>query len=133
MHDRQIGPDGLSTSLRRGLSALPPDCDGVLVALGDMPLVTAGEIARLVNAFNPLEGRSIVIPTRRGKRGNPVLWARQFLDEMGQVGGDSGARQLFASHAEAVAEIEMESDGVLTDIDTPQALARLAAAAKVDA
>ncbi len=125
--------EGLSTSLRCGLAALPEDCDGALVALGDMPRVTAGEIVKLVNAFNPVEGRSIIVPTREGKRGNPALWGRKFFGQMGQIDGDVGARHLIGAHAETVAEIEMEGDGVLTDIDTPQALARLAAAAKLDA
>lgn len=124
---------GLSSSLKRGLSALPEDCDGALVALGDMPLVTATEIGRLVNAFNPVEGRAIIVPTRHGKRGNPVLWARRFFAEMKDLGGDVGARHLIGVYPEAVAEVEMEGDGVLTDIDTPQALARLAATSKIDA
>jgi molybdenum cofactor cytidylyltransferase len=123
---------GMSTSLRHGLDALPADCDGALVALGDMPLITASEVGQLVNAFNPVEGRAIVVPSRRGKRGNPVLWARRFFGEMTAAGGDIGARHLFTAYPEAVAEVEMAGDGVLTDIDTPQALARLAAA-KIDA
>jgi molybdenum cofactor cytidylyltransferase len=121
---------GLSTSLKHGLAALPA-VDGVLVCLGDMPRVTAAELDRLLDAFNPVEGRAIVVPTRRGKRGNPVLWARRFFAEMQEVAGDVGARHLIGAYPEAVAEVEMESDGVLTDIDTPQALARLAATAKV--
>jgi molybdenum cofactor cytidylyltransferase len=123
---------GMSTSLKRGLEALPADCNGALVALGDMPLITADEIGQLVNAFNPVEGRAIVVPSRRGKRGNPVLWARRFFGEMTAAGGDVGARHLFAAYPEAIVEVEMAGDGVLTDIDTPQALARLAAT-KIDA
>jgi molybdenum cofactor cytidylyltransferase len=123
---------GLSTSLKCGLAALPQDIDGALVCLGDMPRVAPAEIARLVAAFAPPEGRGIVVPTRHGKRGNPVLWAKRFFAEMREVAGDVGARHLIGSYPEAVAEIEMEGDGVLTDIDTPQALARLAATAKIE-
>jgi molybdenum cofactor cytidylyltransferase len=123
---------GMSTSLRVGLDAVPAECDGAVVALGDMPLITPAEIGQLVNAFNPVESRAIVVPTRRGKRGNPVLWARRFFGEMTAAGGDVGARHLFEAYPEAVVEVEMAGDGVLTDIDTPQALARLAAA-KIDA
>ena len=124
---------GMASSLKCGVNAVPAECDGAVVALGDMPLVTPNEIGQLINAFNPIEGRAIVVPTRRGKRGNPVLWARQFFDEMAEAGGDVGARHLFATYPEAVVEIEMAGDGILTDIDTPQALARLAATAKIDA
>jgi molybdenum cofactor cytidylyltransferase len=97
-----------------------------------MPLITGREIAQLVNAFNPVEGRAIVVPTRRGKRGNPVLWARRFFGEMTAAGGDVGARHLLTVYPEAIVEVEMTGDGVVTDIDTPQALARLAAV-KIDA
>ncbi len=124
--------DGLSTSLKCGLSAMP-DCDGAVIALGDMPKVTKTEIERLVNAFNPIEGRAIIVPVWRGKRGNPVLWAKRFFAEMLTVDGDVGARSLFTAYPEAVSEVEMEGDAVLMDIDTPQALARLAATSKIDA
>ncbi len=117
--------EGLSSSLKRGLAALPADIDGVIVCLGDMPLVAGRDLDRLIAAFNPLEGRAIIVPTRRGKRGNPVLWARRFFPDMAELAGDVGAKHLIGEHAELVAEIEMDSDSVLIDIDTPEALAAL--------
>jgi len=125
--------EGLSTSLRVGLGALPSETEGALICLADMPRVSAAEFKGLTGAFDPREGRAIIVPTRRGKRGNPVLWARQFFAEMRTVAGDVGARHLIGAYPELVAEIEMEGDGVLTDIDTPQALAKLAVTAKIDA
>jgi molybdenum cofactor cytidylyltransferase len=131
--ERVRNPDfaqGLSTSLKSGLAALPGDLDGVLVCLGDMPLVSGRHLDRLIAAFNPLEGRAIVVPTRHGKRGNPVLWARRFFPEMAQISGDVGARHLIGEHAELVVEVEMDDDAILVDIDTPEALAALQARAK---
>jgi molybdenum cofactor cytidylyltransferase len=126
-----VNPDhaaGLSTSLRAGLDALPTDTAGAIVCLGDMPRVTTGLIDRLVAAFDPVEGRSIVVPTWRGKRGNPVLWARAFFAEMQAVAGDVGARHLIGEHAGTVVEVEADSDETLIDIDTPEALATFAEA-----
>jgi molybdenum cofactor cytidylyltransferase len=117
--------EGLSTSLKCGLAVLPEDIDGVIVCLGDMPLVAGRDLDRLIAAFNPLEGRAIVVPTRRGKRGNPVLWAKRFIPEMAELAGDVGAKHLIGEHAELVCEVEMDSDSVLVDIDTPDALAAL--------
>jgi molybdenum cofactor cytidylyltransferase len=117
--------EGLSTSLKAGLAALPEDIDGVLICLGDMPLVAGRDLDRLIAAFNPLEGRAIVVPMRRGKRGNPVLWAKRFIPEMAELAGDVGAKHLIGEHTELVCEVEMDSDGVLVDIDTPDALAAL--------
>jgi molybdenum cofactor cytidylyltransferase len=114
--------DGLSTSLKRGVVALPPDLDGALICLGDMPLISGRQIDRLIAAFNPLEGRAIIVPTRRGKRGNPVLWSKRFFPAMAALAGDVGAKHLIGEHAELVAEVEMDDDAILVDIDTPEAL-----------
>jgi molybdenum cofactor cytidylyltransferase len=114
--------DGLSTSLKRGVVALPPDLDGALICLGDMPLISGRHIDRLIAAFNPLEGRAIIVPTRRGKRGNPVLWSKRFFPAMAALAGDVGAKHLIGEHAELVAEVEMDDDAILVDIDTAEAL-----------
>jgi molybdenum cofactor cytidylyltransferase len=115
--------DGLSTSLRRGLGALSETVDGALVCLGDMPRVDTTLLDRMIAAFDPLEGRAICLPVTDGKRGNPVLWGAQFFEQIGGVAGDVGARHLIGEYAEAVCEIETEGGAVLTDIDTPEALA----------
>lgn len=113
---------GLSASLKAGLAALPPGIDGVMICLGDMPLVSAAMMDRILAAFDPEEGRAIVQPTFRGKQGNPMLWAREFLPAMMEVTGDVGARHLAALHAARLVEVEMPDDGVLRDFDTTEAL-----------
>jgi len=115
--------EGLSTSLKRGIATLPSDLDGVLVCLGDMPLISGRHVDRLIAAFNPLEGRAIIVPTRNGKRGNPVLWGKRFFPEMSELAGDVGAKHLIGEHVELVAEVEMDDDAIFVDIDTPEALA----------
>jgi molybdenum cofactor cytidylyltransferase len=117
--------EGLSTSLASGLLALDDDIDGVLICLADMPKVTQAHIEKLVAAFDPLEGRAICVPLWAGKRGHPVLWARRFFAEMGDIKGDVGARHLLGEYAELVCEIPVEDDGVLVDVDSPEALRAL--------
>ena len=120
--------EGLSTSLAAGLAAIAArgeDVDGVLVCLGDMPRVTRAHIKKLIEAFDPLEGRGICVPLWNGKRGHPVLWARRFFAEMSDVKGDVGARHLLGEYAELVCEIPVDDDGVLLDVDSPAALAAL--------
>ena len=118
---------GLSTSLRAGLNAVPEDADAALVCLGDMPLVTSRHLDRLIAAYAPVEGRAIVVPTDRGKRGNPVLWDRRFFDEMRRVAGDVGARHLIGAHDDLVVEVPFDDGATALDVDTPAALADLIA------
>src|SRR5262249_1952022 len=125
--------EGMSTSLQAGLAALPTTVDGALICLGDMPLVTATAIDRLIAAFNPVEGRAICVPTWNGKRGNPVLWDRRFFAAMADLAGDVGAKHLIGEHADLVAEVAMPDDAVLTDIAAPEALAAPRQASTIEA
>ncbi len=114
---------GLSASLKAGIAAVGGRADAAVVCLGDMPGVTSAQIDRLLAAFAPAEGRGIVVPTHRGKRGNPVLWGAGYFPEIARLSGDAGAKSLLASHADDVCEVEAGDDGVLTDLDTAEALA----------
>lgn len=120
--------EGLSTSFKAGIAALGEDVDGAVICLGDMPRITARHIDRLIQAFNPLEGRSIVVPTWHGKRGNPVLWGKSHFPEFREIAGDVGARHLIGRHEEELVQVEMEDGASLVDIDTPEAYAALTGA-----
>ena len=113
---------GLASSVKAGIAAVPPDADGAVICLGDMPLIDAGLIDRLIDDFAADRGHLIVVPVAEGRRGNPVLWSRRFFQELMTLDGDVGARHLIAKHSEAVAEVAVQGEGAFLDIDTPQAL-----------
>ena len=113
---------GLATSLAKGIGALPPAIDGAVICLGDMPEIRAGVIDRLIAAYNPAEGRAIIVPTHDGRRGNPVLWGRRFFPALAALAGDVGGRALLEQYEEWVAPVAVD-DSVLIDVDTPDMLA----------
>jgi molybdenum cofactor cytidylyltransferase len=113
---------GLASSVKAGVAAMADDADGAVICLGDMPMISAALIDRLIEAFAPDRGNLIVVPVSDGRRGNPVLWSRRFFNELMTLDGDIGARHLIAKHTEAVAEVPVEGFGAFLDIDTPQAL-----------
>ncbi len=117
--------NGLSTSLKCGLAALPPDVDAVLICLGDMPLVDSQTINRLISSFNVGEHRTICVPVHDGKRGNPVLWGRQHFPGLQAIEGDQGGRLLMDALSDEMVEVDVKTGGVLVDVDTPQALAEI--------
>jgi molybdenum cofactor cytidylyltransferase len=119
--------DGLGTSLRAGIAAVPDNADGVIVCLGDMPQVDAALIDRLIAAFDPERGALVVVPTIAGRRGNPVVWARRFFHDLMAIHGDIGARHLIGSYAEAVVEVPILGDAALMDVDTPESLSAVKA------
>jgi molybdenum cofactor cytidylyltransferase len=116
---------GLSSSLKAGIRAVPTDATGALVLLGDMPRIGAAHLDAMIAAFASEAGAAIVVPMHQGQRGNPVLWPADLFGDMLALGGDAGARSLLARHAHRVREIDLGTDAVLMDVDTPDALARL--------
>ncbi|HEY6255435.1 MAG TPA: molybdopterin-binding/glycosyltransferase family 2 protein [Xanthobacteraceae bacterium] len=119
--------DGLGTSLRAGITAVPAGADGAVICLGDMPQVDADLIDRLIAGFAPERGALAVVPTIQGKRGNPVLWSRRFFPDLMTIEGDVGARNLIGRYGEAVIEVPVTGKAAFTDVDTQEALAGIKA------
>jgi molybdenum cofactor cytidylyltransferase len=114
---------GMASSLRVGVEAAAT-ADAVVVCLGDMPRVSSSVIDRLIAGFNPVEHRSIVVPTHKGQFGNPVLWGAEHFARLTSLSGDKGARMLIGDLKSEATEVEADQ-GVLMDADTPEALASL--------
>jgi molybdenum cofactor cytidylyltransferase len=116
--------EGLSTSLKAGIAALPEETDGVVVLLGDMPLVRAAFIRRLVAAFEAEPGGLAAVPIHDGDWGNPVVVARALFADVAGLTGDAGARKLLEQRRDTVIEVPAD-DSVVLDADTPDALEAL--------
>jgi molybdenum cofactor cytidylyltransferase len=117
--------EGLGSSLKTGIAAVPQEADAAIVCLADMPRVDAVLIDRLIDAYDPERGALVVVPSIDGRRGNPVLWSRRFFPELMNVQGDIGARNLIASYSEAVTEVPVTGTAALTDIDTPESFSEV--------
>jgi molybdenum cofactor cytidylyltransferase len=116
---------GLSATLQTGLEALPPNIDGALILLGDMPEIESKDLKALIAAFTATDRQGICVPARHGRRGNPVLWGASYFAEMMALSGDEGAKQLLARHTENVVEVPVSSDGIFVDVDTASDIERL--------
>ena len=115
--------EGLGTSLRAGVQAVPEDGDGALIALGDMPWIRAEHVDALIEAFDPKGPGTICVPVHDRKRGHPVLWSKRHFGEMRKLGGDVGGRELLERHADAVQAVRIDDPAVHLDVDTPEMLA----------
>ena len=115
---------GLASSLKAGLAAAPSDVAGALVLLGDMPWIEPRLIDALIDAFLAGKDALAAIPSREGRRGNPVLLGRGLFEAAMRLTGDEGARRLIgALGAGELVEVETPDTGVTFDIDTPEDLA----------
>ena len=116
--------EGMSTSVRAGLGACSPESRAAVVVLADQPLVGAGAVGRLVEAFE--DGARVAVATYGGELRNPALFAREawpLLER--EMSGDRGARAIFARHPELVTEVPCDDVADPADVDTVEDLRRL--------
>ena len=108
--------EGMSASLKAGVAALPPETEAVFVFLGDMPRVPHVLLQSLADAVR--SGAPAAAPVFQGRRGNPVVLAREVFGDIAKLEGDTGARQILQGLGSRVALVESPDDGVLFDVDT---------------
>jgi molybdenum cofactor cytidylyltransferase len=107
---------GMSSSLRVGLRSLDPRSGGVLVGLGDKPALHASTIDALILARTESHA-SIVVPTFRGVRGNPVLFDSALFPRLLRLRGDQGAKAFLQRNAAMVLEVAVDDPGVTLDVN----------------
>ncbi len=119
-----INPDyelGQLSSLVHGLGVLKADeIDGLMLFLVDHPFVNRDLIDRLIERFSA-GNAPIVIPAFQRKRGHPLIFGRELFPELLSASIDQGAIVVVRRHQERILHVEVEQEGILIDIDTPEA------------
>lgn len=110
---------GQLSSLTVGIGALSPQSEAAVVNLVDHPLVTAGTIRALIEAFRAAP-MPILIASYRGRRGHPVLFASRVYGELLAAPLDQGAKAVVRKAPHRVREVPLDDPGILADIDTPE-------------
>ncbi len=107
---------GMGSNLARAVLALSSECDGVLIALGDMPFLQVQTVSGLVAAF---QRERILLPTYHGRSGHPVLFPRRYFAELAALTGDRGGKAIVERHRAEVVCWPVADAGVLHDVDQP--------------
>lgn len=110
---------GLSSSVRAGIAALPPGIRGAAIMLGDMPLLQVATLQALKDCFEAQGCEKIVYPTYQGRQGNPVFFPRSLFPELRALQGDMGARKLLRHmDTDEAISVPVATSEVLEDCDT---------------
>ncbi len=108
---------GQSSSVRAGLGAVAQGSAAAMFIPADQPGLATRDIDLLIAAFER-SGNTVAVPHFRGRRGAPVIFAREHFPGLEALRGDSGGRQLLASLEGEVLEVELAGSEALQDIDT---------------
>ena len=117
-------PTGMGSSVVAGMdywiqcADLEPDA-GFLFALGDQPFIPSSVIDEVINAYRGT-AKGIVVPVYRERRGHPSIVHRQYADEIREVAGRWGAREVLNRHPDDILTVPVETEAVVLDIDTPE-------------
>lgn len=114
--------EGMASSIRFGIAALPPACDAVLILLCDQVAVTADDLRRLVSAWRG-EDSVIATATYRGTIGVPAIFPRWCFSELSQLRGDVGAKSVLERNRNRLAHVAMPNAAL--DLDTAEDLKRV--------
>lgn len=112
--------DGMGRSLSIGVSSLAL-ADAAFIVLADMPFLPRDIFGQLVVS---LANHDIVVPRYHGQAGHPVLFSSVCFADLRCLEGDRGARALIDSGRYRVHFMDVDSDGVLRDVDRPDDLYR---------
>ncbi len=108
---------GMSTSLICGLKQVSNRALRIMVALTDQPLIEKDTYNKLIKeSLNSSKG--ITVPLFKAKRGNPIIFAARYRDEMLQLRGDVGGRELLKRHPEDVYEVAVDSGSIYINLNT---------------
>ena len=107
---------GMGTSIAAGIAAAI-QADRAVIALADMPLMTADHLKRLRDAHG-----TVFTHQSDGKVGNPAGFDRETFEALRSLAGDQGARTLDLGDVEV---IDAEHAATLADIDSPADLENL--------
>ncbi|MEW6366118.1 MAG: nucleotidyltransferase family protein [Acidobacteriota bacterium] len=114
--ENELYEQGRSSSIRAGITALPPGSSCALVALGDMPFITASLVTALLDAFHrkPL----ITFPIVAGRKGHPVIFPAHTFPLLQQLRGDKTLHDYLLNHPDLTQPIPWDDSGCTVDIDT---------------
>ncbi|MEQ1823972.1 MAG: nucleotidyltransferase family protein [Fimbriimonadaceae bacterium] len=110
---------GLGTSLSVGVKA-SGECDGFLIALGDMPDIRTEVVEELIAQFQTAEPGSIIAPVyavEPDRVGHPILFCSSYRSKLEALAGDEGARSIIQHSLNRLIQIQVS--GALHDFDNP--------------
>jgi molybdenum cofactor cytidylyltransferase len=112
--------EGMITSIQQGLMNLNDKAEAFFIVLADQPAVEPEVFDRLIGEFKrAAPQKTIILPCFHGRRGHPALFGTKYRNEAFRIKGDVGFRGILQEHPEDILEVEMDTDSILKDIDTP--------------
>jgi molybdenum cofactor cytidylyltransferase len=119
VHNRAFKTGEMISSIKAGLRAMPDNVAAALLVLGDQPRMEPKVLFHLLQAYAEGEG-DLLAPRYQGQYGYPILVARRYWQDFLEMPNHQSSDELFDTIADKMCYINVNTDSILRDIDTPQ-------------
>jgi molybdenum cofactor cytidylyltransferase len=110
--------EGMGTGISAGIKQLlPSDVDSVILAVSDQPYVSSDLFAKMLT-LKDQSGKRIVASSYAGTLGTPVLFDREYFNQLKSLQGNMGAKNIVSGNMADVCSVEFEKGSF--DIDTKE-------------
>lgn len=113
--------EGMSSSMKSAIPYLYEQTEAIMIALADNPSLSETIINKLLEEADKTT-KNIIAPQKQGKRGHPVIFKKKYFPSISQLKGDEGGKSIIEQNQEDLLLIEIDSNEIFTDIDTPEDL-----------
>ncbi len=111
-------PEGMGSGISAGIKQLLlSDVDFVILAVSDQPYVSS-DLFKTMLEMKVKSGKRIVACSYDGTLGTPVLFAKDYFDQLKSLNGNQGAKKIVNTNPSDVCTVEFEKGNI--DIDTKQ-------------
>ena len=114
---------GMTSSIQSGVGVVHPDSAGVLICLGDMPLLNTEDYNRVTEAVTGAP--QIIVPVFEGQNGHPVFFSHHFISDILAHDQPEGCKSIVSRNKDRVTRIAGPNSHILKDIDLPEDYHRL--------
>jgi len=118
VHNRSYRTGEMISSMKAGLRAMPDHMSAALIVLGDQPRLQPKVIYEILKAYSEGKGE-IIAPRYQSQRGHPVLISRRYWPEFLSLRNSQAPRDVLNAHEDEIYYVEVDTDSVLHDVDTP--------------
>jgi len=119
---------GMTTSIQKGVAAADPNSKGFMICLSDLVLMESSDYNKIADAWQKefvQDGKTIVLPTYKGKRGNPIVFSAFYKETILQHDKMNGCKAIVQTNTAHLIKLDFNNDHILKDIDTKEAYAML--------
>lgn len=116
--------EGMFSSICAGVKGLTPEVEAFFLLPVDNPIVNPSTLIKLKETFYAAQA-GIIYPNYQGMRGHPPLISSRYVNDVLSWDKPGGMRAILDQYENNALDLEVDDQGILLDMDTPDDYQRM--------